>query len=100
MPDDYIKRSVAKKILSLLPADLDAETVQRCIEAIGRITAAEVEPIVYCKDCEFAERCFRNLKFINEDGSTSTGVLRWCSIGREKDEFNRWLEERDYDVDC
>lgn len=44
MPDNYIKQSDAKKILSLLPTDLDAETVQRCIEAIGRIPAADVEP--------------------------------------------------------
>jgi len=44
MPDDYILRSDAKKILSLLPLDLDAETVQRCIEAMSRVPAADVEP--------------------------------------------------------
>ena len=43
--DDYIKRSDAKKILSLLPADLDAETRQRCIEAMSRVPAADVEQV-------------------------------------------------------
>ena len=43
--DDYIKRSDAKKILSLLPADLDAETMQRAIEAMSRVPAADVEPV-------------------------------------------------------
>ena len=45
--DDYIKRSDAKKILSLLPADLDAETMQRCIEAMSRVPAADVEPVTH-----------------------------------------------------
>ena len=47
--DDYIKRIDAKKILSLLPFDLDAETVQRCIEAMSRVPAADVEPVIHGK---------------------------------------------------
>ena len=41
---EYIKRGDAKRALSALPADLDAETVQRCIEAINNPKAADVEP--------------------------------------------------------
>lgn len=42
--DDYIKRSDAKRALTALSADLDAETVQRCIEAMNSPKAADVEP--------------------------------------------------------
>lgn len=49
------------------------------------LSTVYVREVVECKDCEFKERCFKNLKFINEDGSTSTGLLRWCSIGRKKE---------------
>jgi len=45
MPNnDYILRSDAKKALTSLPADLDAETVQRCIEAMNNPKAVDVEP--------------------------------------------------------
>lgn len=42
---EYIKRIDAKKALMALPADLDAETVQRCIEAMNNPKAADVEPV-------------------------------------------------------
>lgn len=41
---EYIKRIDAKKALTALPADLDAETIQRCIEAMNNPKAADVEP--------------------------------------------------------
>ena len=41
---EYIMRIDAKKALTALPADLDAETVQRCIEAMNNPKAADVEP--------------------------------------------------------
>lgn len=41
---EYIKRIDAKRALTALPADLDAETVQRCIEAMNNPKAADVEP--------------------------------------------------------
>lgn len=40
---EYIMRIDAKKALTALPADLDAETVQRCIEAMNNPKAADVE---------------------------------------------------------
>ena len=50
------------------------------------LSTVYVREVVDCGECEFKERCFRNLKFVNENGSTSTGLLHWCSIGRKKDE--------------
>lgn len=41
---EYIKRIDAKRALTALSADLDAETVQRCIEAMNNLKAADVEP--------------------------------------------------------
>jgi len=41
---EYIKRIDAKRALMALPADLDAETVQRCVEAMNNPKAADVEP--------------------------------------------------------
>ena len=49
------------------------------------VSTVYVREVVDCDDCEFKERCFRNLKFVNENGPTSTGLLHWCSIGRKKD---------------
>ena len=37
---NYIRVIDAKRELIALPADLDAETVQRCIEAMNRVPAA------------------------------------------------------------
>jgi hypothetical protein len=42
--NDYILRIDAKKALTALSAELDAETVQRCIEAMNIPKAADVEP--------------------------------------------------------
>jgi DNA-directed RNA polymerase subunit RPC12/RpoP len=41
---EYIKRIDAKRALTALSADLDAETVQRCVEAMNNPKAADVEP--------------------------------------------------------
>lgn len=41
---ECIKRIDAKRALTALSADLDAETVQRCIEAMNNLKAADVEP--------------------------------------------------------
>lgn len=46
-----IRRLDAKQALLDLPAELDALTVQRCIEAIGMVPEAKRTPIVRCKDC-------------------------------------------------
>jgi len=46
---EYIKRIDAKRALTALPADLDAETVQRCVEAMNNPKAADVEPKRYAE---------------------------------------------------
>lgn len=50
---DYIDKAVAMRKLVDLPAELDAVAVQRCIEAIHSVPAADVVEVVRCKDCGF-----------------------------------------------
>lgn len=76
---EYIDKDEAKRILIALPADLDAETVQRCIEAIDHVPAAEVEPKRYpgfwiegysrqkCSMCAY--RGYRSFKFCPNCGN-------------------------------
>lgn len=45
--DDYILRRDAKQALIEVPAELDAEAVQRCIEALNKVPAANVEPVIH-----------------------------------------------------
>lgn len=71
--DDYIKRSDAKKILSLLPADLDAETMQRCIEAMSRVQAADVEKVTHGRWIEY-EHEGQMAQYCSECGS-DPGVI-------------------------
>lgn len=62
--DKYINCIDAQKALIKLPVDLDAETVQRCIETVHNLPAADVQPvrhgrweynpgdnIPYCSEC-------------------------------------------------
>ena len=44
---DYIKRGAIQKALIDLPADLDAKTVQRCIETVHNFPAADVRENVH-----------------------------------------------------
>ena len=71
---EYIKRIDAKRALTALPPDLDAETVQRCIEAMNSPKAADVEPVVRCRDCKFASM-------------TYDGECKYCACFASKDEY-------------
>lgn len=53
--DDTISRKAAREAIKSLPITLDAEAVQRCIEAISNMPSAqsEVKPIDYY-DCSNA----------------------------------------------
>ena len=53
---EYIKRIDAKRAFTALSADLDVETVQRCIEAMNNLPAADVEPVVHCRDCKYRDQ--------------------------------------------
>jgi len=50
MPE-YIEKQAAKYAIRDLPVELDALAVQRAIEAVGRVPAADVAPVVRCKEC-------------------------------------------------
>ncbi len=43
---EYINRKDAQQALIDLPVDLDAEAVQRCIETVHNLPAADVRPVV------------------------------------------------------
>ena len=62
--------------MRLIDADLinrdtfsDCENATECVYAIGNIPTADVQPIVYCRDCKFYNKHDENLgdciKFIN-----------------------------------
>ena len=65
--DDYILRSDVKKALTALPADLDAETLQRCIEAINNPKAADVERV-------------RHGRWIDENPASPLDPRMRCSV--------------------
>lgn len=44
---EYIEKRLAKIAIRDLPAELDALAVQRSIEAVGRVPAADVAPVVH-----------------------------------------------------
>ena len=46
---DYIKRDAIQKALIDLPVDLDAKTVQRCIEAVHNFPAADVVEVRHAR---------------------------------------------------
>ena len=55
MSDDYIRRVDAQETIKALPVTLDAEAVQRAIEAVTNCPAADVKPVVRGK-WELCER--------------------------------------------
>lgn len=70
---EYIKRIDAKRALTALSADLDAETVQRCIEAMNNLKAADVEPVVHGRWIEY-EHEGQMAQYCSECGS-DPGVI-------------------------
>ena len=48
---DLISRADALEAIKLLHAQLDEESVQRCIEAASNLPSAQ---IIRCKDCKFS----------------------------------------------
>ncbi len=75
MPE-YIERKAAKYAIRDLPVELDALTVQRAIEAVGRVHAAAVEPVRYGR----WEQCFK------KDGETA-GYCSECHAIRFIDNY-------------
>ena len=51
--DEYIRKGKALSMLTSLPTILDAETVQRAIEAIRATPAADAVEVIRCKDCKY-----------------------------------------------
>lgn len=58
--NDYIKRITAKQTLVELSAELDAETVQRCIEALNKVIPADVADVAKVRHGEWITRSWGN----------------------------------------
>lgn len=74
----YIDRKAFQQALINLPADLDAETVQRCIEVAHNFPAADVQPV-------------KRGEWIWDENGMDWGIGAWvCSECRIKPET--WWE--------
>lgn len=97
--NEYIDKAVAMRKLVDLPAELDAVAVQRCIEAIHSVPAADVVEVVRCKDCrdcmeftpEYKEKsghygtCRRLLIPMLDDNDARIKADDYCSYGERKE---------------
>lgn len=80
-----INKAAAAFALADLPADLDAEAVQRCIEAIVALPAVDAVEVVRCKDCVYynsdSEECLDEMGYARAWHKND-----YCSYGRKEDE--------------
>lgn len=94
---EYIEREAAIKIasgychpsnvaneLAKLPA---ADVVERASGLIGAIPAADVRPVVLCKDC----KCYRQSSFVDKHmecarSGLSVHSVDFCSLGEKREE--------------
>ena len=77
-----INKAAAAFALADLPADLDAEAVQRCIEAIVALPAVDVVEVVRCTDCKYwkDEVCYVN------ENPIDSGATFYCAYGERKED--------------
>lgn len=51
---DLISRADALEALKDMSVTYDAETVQRCIEAVSNLPTVDAVPVIRCKDCKYS----------------------------------------------
>lgn len=96
MPKEYIEREEAKARLRMWITDCvldgDNETADRfrdCIDLLDSIPAADVVPVIHCKDCVYA----RPLKDVKYDylchywNGHSCNQNQFCSQGKRKEDI-------------
>ena len=87
---DYISRKAAEERLNRLEREshhnsvLWPDHVEECREAIREIPAADVRPVVLCRDCVH----FTSYSVINEDGTGTCGLCGKRPIGFIVDEYD------------
>jgi len=90
---DYIDKAVAMRKLVDLPAELDAVAVQRCIEAIHSVPAADVVKVVRCKDC-------KHRPYSTEPGKTYGLTIEApdgrCPCYNEDDGWYSWVPDNEF----
>ena len=87
--NDLISRADALEAIKLLPVQLDAETVQRCIEAVSNLPSAQ---IIRCKDCKHMVE-HKGYGYLGESAYTCEGNMdgwilpdSYCSRAERKEE--------------
>ena len=90
---EYISREAATKALcNSVPHSCDFDTCDRLcqgVAALDSVPAADVRPVVQCKDCKHAEPWYRDrlLCFLwNEDAGNGVFESGFCSYGERKGE--------------
>lgn len=94
--NDFIKKSEALENLKKLPASLDSETVQRCIETISNMPTVEAEPVRHGKwieedDYEYGENTWRcsvcGEPYVLIEGTPKQNLYNYCpNCGAKMDE--------------
>lgn len=76
MPDEYISREAA--LTTLQDSDL-FNTTERQLRAIRELPAADVAPVVRCKDCIYRieGRCFSRTSFLNAPAVEPDNFCSW-----------------------
>lgn len=62
-----------------LPVELDAETVQRCIEVLSNQQTVDAVPVIHCRDCKHRmhdKTCIKVMKRKPDNGYCDEGEVR------------------------
>lgn len=99
MADEYILRSIAIAKLTALEATDPFATIADAKRVLADMAAADVAPVVRCKDCEFSRELTKTEKKIwrdecracespeaSQDGYMIVFPEHFCSYGRRKEQ--------------
>ena len=93
MADEYILRSIAIAKLTALEVTDPFATIADAKRALADMAAADVAPVVRCKDCEHARDLgFQFGSLVHEswfciyNGPHTTGANDFCSHGQKREE--------------
>ena len=56
MPDEYITRDAVLDYLTIMPIDIGFRDIDRVIDFVKELPAADVEPVVRCRDCKYRDQ--------------------------------------------
>lgn len=92
MPDEYILRSIAIAKLTALEVTDPFATIADAKRVLADMAAADVAPVVRCRDCEYARDLgFKFGSLVHEswfciyNGPHTTGANDFCSHGQKRE---------------